>query len=153
MQSCPKENERAPDFELYDDEGKLFTLSSLRGRKVLLYFYPKAMTRGCTIEALNFKNSYSEIKSLGCEIVGVSKDSIDDIRKFKSMYGLPFKLLADPEGKVIQMYCVRGFGNRARRVSFLIDENGVIIKIWKAVDPSIHHNEVVEELSKLVKEK
>jgi len=146
---CVEEGAEAPDFELRDQSNRVFRLSSLRGKYVVLYFYPKAMTSGCTIEAVGFRDVYEKITSLNAVVVGVSKDSVEDIKRFSEKYNLPFTLLADPEGKVIEMYCVKGPYGRARRVTFLIDDKGVVIKKWGKVDPKSHASEVVEFLEKL----
>ncbi|MEM1633446.1 MAG: peroxiredoxin [Sulfolobales archaeon] len=146
---CPDVGDLAPDFELQDQDGRIFRLSDLRGSIVVLYFYPKAMTRGCTIEAIGFRDHYESIRSLGAVVVGVSKDKIEDIKKFSEKYNLPFRLLADPDSKIIKLFCVGGVAGMARRVTFLIDDKGVIRKIWRKVDPSKHAQEVIEELKKI----
>ena len=144
--SCIEVGSEVPDFELKDQNGNLVKLSSLRGKIVVLYFYPKAMTRGCTIEAVGFRDFYNEIASLNAVVVGVSKDDVADLKKFSEKYSLPFILLSDLESKLIDAFCVRGFAGRARRVTFIIDEKGVVIKKWNKVDPSKHAKEVVEFL-------
>ncbi len=146
---CVEEGSTAPDFELLDQDGKIFKLSSMRGRYVVLYFYPKAMTSGCTIEALEFRDSYQKILSLGAVVVGVSKDSVGDIKKFSQKYSLPFTLLADPKGRVIKQYCVQGPFGLARRVTFLIDDRGVVRKKWGKVNPLGHAPEVIREIERL----
>jgi peroxiredoxin Q/BCP len=146
---CVEEGSLAPDFELADQDGKIFRLSSMRGKYVVLYFYPKAMTRGCTIEAIEFRDSYQKILSLGAVVVGVSKDSIDSIKKFSQKYGLPFTLLSDPEGVVIKQYCVQGPFGLARRVTFLIDDKGIVRKKWNKVNPLGHAMEVIKEIEAL----
>ncbi len=145
---CVEEGSEAPDFELMDQGGRLFRLSSVRGRYVVLYFYPKAMTSGCTIEAVGFRDHYQEITSLNTVVIGVSRDGVEDIKKFADKYDLPFILLADPEGRVIETYCVKGPRGFARRVTFLIDDRGVVIKKWGRVDPKNHALEVIEFLRK-----
>ncbi|MDT7896048.1 MAG: peroxiredoxin [Desulfurococcales archaeon] len=147
--ACVEEGSIAPDFELQDQNGGLFRLSSMRGRYVVLYFYPKAMTKGCTIEAIEFRDSYDKIVSLGAVVVGVSKDSVEDIKKFSQRYNLPFTLLADPEGKVIKLYCVQGPFGLAKRVTFLIDDRGVVRRKWGKVNPLGHAMEVIKAIEEL----
>ncbi len=146
---CVDEGSEAPDLELQDQDSKVFKLSSTRGKYVVLYFYPKAMTRGCTIEAIEFRDSYDKIVSLGAEVVGVSKDSVDDIKRFAQRYSLPFTLLADPESRVIKLYCVQGPFGLARRVTFLIDDMGIVRKKWGKVNPLGHAMEVIKVLEAL----
>jgi len=147
--ACVEEGSEAPDFELRDQGGRIFRLSDLRGRYVVLYFYPKAMTRGCTIEAIEFRDSYDKISSLGAQVVGVSKDGVEDIKKFAEKYGLPFTLLSDPEGRVIKQYCVQGPFGLARRVTFIIDDRGIVRKKWAKVNPLGHAIEVIKVLEGL----
>jgi len=147
--ACVEEGSTAPDFELRDQDGRVFRLSDLRGRYVVLYFYPKAMTRGCTIEAIEFRDSYEKISSLGAHVVGVSKDGVEDIKRFAEKYSLPFTLLSDPEGRVIKLYCVQGPFGLARRVTFLIDDKGVVRKKWAKVNPLGHAMEVIKALEEL----
>jgi len=100
------EGEEAPDFTLHADDGKKGSLKDYRGRKVVLYFYPKDGTPGCTREAIEFRNIAEEFEKEGAIILGVSKDSIKSHRKFKEKHELPFTLLSDPEGKVLDHYDV-----------------------------------------------
>lgn len=149
MPRCVEEGSEAPDFELPDQDGRVFRLSSARGRNVVLYFYPKAMTRGCTIEAMGFRDFYPRISSLNALVVGVSRDGVDNVKRFAQAYSLPFTLLADREGRVIDLYCVRGPFGYARRVTFLIDRGGFVRRRWDKVSPAGHALEVIRALEEL----
>jgi len=145
----------APDFTLLDEEGVEFTLSSFRGRKVILYFYPKDDTPGCTAEACHFRDDYAEYEKLGVKIIGVSPNSVKSHGKFKSKYQLPFTLLADEEHKVCELYGVWGrkkFMGREYdgvfRTTFLINQDGLIEKVYKNVKPEPHSKELIEDLKK-----
>ena len=126
---------RAPDFTLPDQNGEARSLSAFRGQKVILYFYPKDMTSGCSKQACGFGELYPQLREKGAVVLGVSKDSVASHKRFEEKYGLPFPLLADPELTVIQAYDVWqekiNYGKRSMgvvRTTYLIDENGVIVK-------------------------
>ncbi|TDP59082.1 thioredoxin-dependent thiol peroxidase [Aminicella lysinilytica] len=126
---------KAPAFELPDQDGKLHKLEDYRGKKVILYFYPKDNTPGCTKQACGFSDRYPQFMENGAVILGVSKDSVASHKKFADKYGLVFTLLADPERKVIETYDVwkekKNYGKVSMgvvRTTYLIDEAGVIIK-------------------------
>jgi len=145
-----KEGDKAPDFELEDGEGKKARLSDFKGRKVVLYFYPKDDTPGCTIEACNFRDSLKRLKSMNAEVLGVSNDDIDSHKKFSGKYHLNFRLLADVDKKVSQAYGVyeekEKFGNKywgITRSTFVIDEDGKIKRIFYRVDPEKHVEEIM----------
>lgn len=136
----------APDFELEDQDGKVHKLSDYRGKKVILYFYPKDNTSGCTKQACGFSERLPQIKSKGAVVLGVSKDSVASHKKFETNYGLKFSLLSDTEKKVIQAYDVwkekKNYGKVSMgvvRTTYLINEEGVIVmandKVKAAVDP------------------
>lgn len=144
----------APDFELRDDGGNLRRLSDFRGKPVILYFYPKDDTPGCTTEACNFRDDYSSYEKANVAILGVSPDSIQDHVKFKAKYGLPFPLLADDGHKVCDLYGVWGpkkFREReyegVLRTTFLIDEDGNIRRVFENVRPAEHSAEVLDALN------
>ena len=127
---------KAPDFTLPDQNGKMHTLSEYRGQKVVLYFYPKDMTSGCTKQACGFADLYPQFREKGAVILGVSKDSIASHKKFEEKYGLPFTLLSDSETKTMQAYDVWKektlYGKKYMgvvRTTYLIDENGMIVKV------------------------
>ena len=144
----------APEFELLDDTNTLQKLSDYRGRNVVLYFYPKDDTTGCTKEACNFRDDYSAYEKANVVILGVSPDDINSHTKFKNKYQLPFPLLADIDHKVCDLYEVWGpkkFMGReyegVLRTTFLIDENGNIIKVFEKVRPAEHSVEVLSALN------
>jgi thioredoxin-dependent peroxiredoxin len=121
--------ETAPDFEAPDHDGKPFRLSSLRGSPVVLYFYPKADTPGCTIEAKGFRDVYADYQAKGVRVVGVSTDDCPEQKAFREKYGLPFPLIADHEKVVATKYGVLGPHGNAGRVTFLIDAQGKVIEV------------------------
>ena len=148
------EKQTAPDFTLQSDMGESITLSTFRGRKVVLYFYPQDDTPGCTTEACNFRNDYDTYRDAGVVILGVSPDSPSDHTKFKEKYSLPFSLLADEEHQVCNLYGVWGpkkFMGReyegVNRTTFLIDSNGKIKKVFENVKPDGHSAEVLAALN------
>ncbi len=143
----------APDFSLQDDTGKLRHLKDYRGSPVVLYFYPKDDTPGCTTEACNFRNDYSAYKKAGVTILGVSPDTVQSHVKFKEKYSLPFTLLADVGHVVCSKYGVWGrkkFMGRefdgVLRTTVLIDQDGKITKVFEGVHPAEHSAEVLAAL-------
>ena len=140
----------APDFTLQSQEGHAVSLKDFRGQWVVLYFYPKDMTQGCTIEAHNFQRDLAQYTAKHAAIVGVSADSIDSHQQFCTKESLTFKLLADPDKKMIASYgSVAGNGMVASRNTFLIDPQGVIRKVYTGVKPNVHSEEVLAALSEL----
>ncbi len=144
----------APEFSLPDETGAIRSLSEFRGKPVVLYFYPKDDTPGCTTEACNFRDNYSQYSHAGVTVLGVSPDSSKSHTKFKTKYELPFTLLADVDHKVCEMYGVWGLKkamgreyNGVFRTTFLIDENGKIIHVFKNVKPAGHASEVLAQLN------
>ncbi len=142
----------APDFELNDDTNAPRRLSSLRGRTVVLYFYPKDDTPGCTKEACNFRDDYSVYEKAGIVILGVSPDSVESHVKFKKKFNLPFPLLADEGHKVCDLYGVWGpkkfMGKEYEgvlRTTFLIDAQGMIARVFENVHPAEHSEEILSE--------
>lgn len=147
---------QAPDFELLDDGGKIQKLSDYSGRAVVLYFYPKDDTPGCTTEACNFRDDYSAYEAAGVVILGVSPDSVKKHARFKEKYSLPFTLLADEDHQVCERYGVWGrkkFMGREYdgvfRTTFLIGPDGKILKVFEDVKPAEHSAEVLEALREL----
>jgi len=148
----PAEGSKAPDFTLQSQEGKTVSLKDFRGQWVVLYFYPKDMTQGCTIEAHNFQRDQDQYTAKKAAIVGVSADSIDSHQQFCTKENLTFKLLADPGKAVINAYgSLAANGVVAARNTFLIDPKGVIRKVYTKVSPNPHSQEVLEALSTLEK--
>ena len=134
---------KAPDFTLPDQDGTERSLHEFLGRKVILYFYPKDMTSGCTKQACGFAELYPHFQEKDAVVIGVSKDSVASHRKFTDKYGLPFILLADPDTTVLQQYGVwqekQMYGRSYMgvvRTTYLIDENGVIVKVMAKVNAS-----------------
>jgi thioredoxin-dependent peroxiredoxin len=140
----------APDFSLKDDEGKTRVLSEFKGTKVVLYFYPKDDTPGCTTEACNFRDDYSSYIDAGITILGVSPDSVDSHEKFRKKFHLPFSLLADEDHKISEAYGVWGkkkfMGKEymgVLRTTFVINEIGRIAHVFEDVKPAEHSNEIL----------
>ena len=127
---------KAPDFELPDQNGTMHTLEEYRGKKVILYFYPKDNTPGCTKQACGFSERYPQFMEKGAVVLGISKDTVASHKKFEEKYGLAFTLLSDPERRVIEAYDVwkekKNYGKVSMgvvRTTYLIDENGIIIRV------------------------
>ncbi len=146
--------EEAPDFTLYADDGKQVSLSDYRGKKVVLYFYPKDGTPGCTKEAIEFRDIAKDFEKEDAIILGVSKDSIQSHQKFKRKHSLPFTLLSDPEGNALSLYGVWKkkslYGKTfmgTERTTFLIDEKGIIKKVYRKVKVKGHAQACLLDLS------
>lgn len=142
----------APAFSLLDQNGKTHQLSDYKGRWVVLYFYPKDDTPGCTKEACSFRDDIFKLKALGAQILGVSLDSVESHARFAEKHALPFPLLADDDAKVTKAYGAYGtFGplRFARRHTFIIDPAGRIAKIYRNVDPDSHSADVIGDLKAL----
>lgn len=146
---------KAPDFSLPDQNGKMHSLKDYKGRKLILYFYPKDNTSGCTKQACGFSDRYPQFREKGVEILGVSKDSVESHKEFEEKYGLAFTILSDVEKKVLQAYDVwkekMNYGKVSMgvvRTTYLIDENGVIIKasdkVKAAEDPELMWKSISE---------
>ena len=131
----------APDFTLPTTSGAAFRLAGLRGRHVVLYFYPKDDTPGCTAEACSFRDQYEDFRELGAEVVGISSDSEQSHQKFTQKHRLPFELLADTDGKVRKLYEVPRalMGLLPGRVTFVIDKDGVIQYIFNSLSGATDH--------------
>ena len=144
---------KAPDFSLSDGEGNIRTLESFRGKKLVLYFYPKDNTPGCTRQAQGYAALYEDFKAKGAEVVGLSRDSVASHAKFAQKYSLPFPLLSDPELSVIKAWGVwqekKLYGKVSMgvvRTTFIIDESGMISKIMPKVKPDTNASEILAEL-------
>ena len=144
---------KAPEFTLPDQNGNMHSLSEYRGKKVILYFYPKDNTAGCTKQACGFAERYPQFTEMGAVVLGVSKDSVASHKKFEEKYGLPFTLLADPELVAIQAYDVwqekKNYGKTYMgvvRTTYLIDENGKIVKAFDKVKAADNPEQMLGEL-------
>jgi thioredoxin-dependent peroxiredoxin len=148
-----EEGTPAPDFDLRSDEGETVKLSALRGKPVVLYFYPKDDTPGCTTEACEFRDAYDRFREQGVEILGVSPDTEASHQTFKSKYELPFTLLADPDHEVAEAYGVwkekRNYGKTyhgVERSTFVIDAAGKVARAMRGIRPAGHAAQVLETL-------
>lgn len=148
-----QENDLAPDFELTADDGSQVRLSNLRGNRVILFFYPRADTPGCTTEACEFRDLTPQIQEKGAVVLGISPDPVDAVRKFREKFNLPFRLLADSDHAIAEAYGVWGeksmYGKTymgVERTTFLIDEEGRIARIFRKVSPKGHAEEVLHGL-------
>ena len=143
---------KAPEFSLPDQNGRIHTLSSYQGRRVILYFYPKDMTSGCTAQACSFRDLYPQFQEKGAVVLGVSKDSVASHKRFEETHGLPFTLLSDPELQVITAYDVLKPpkddkpSRSVSRSTYLIDENGIIVKAFGAVKAKENPTQMLEVL-------
>ena len=149
-----EEGKAAPDFELETDSGEKVKLSDLRGKQVVLYFYPKDDTPGCTTQACGIRDTYGEFERAGAVVLGISPDDAESHEKFKQKYSLPFTLLADDGHKVAEDYGVWGerknYGKTymgIERSTFVIDENGDVKKIMRRVKPDTHADNVLAVLA------
>jgi peroxiredoxin Q/BCP len=148
----PAVGAKAPDFALQSQEGKTVSLKDFKGQWLVMYFYPKDMTQGCTIEAHNFQRDLQQYAAKHAAIVGVSADSIDSHQQFCTKESLTFRLLADPGKEVIASYgSLGGNGMFAARNTFLIDPDGVIRKVYTKVNANPHSQEVLADLAELEK--
>ncbi|MFB3043003.1 MAG: peroxiredoxin [Nitrososphaerales archaeon] len=143
----------APDFSLNDHEGRLRSLTDYSGNKLVLYFYPRDDTPGCTKEACGFRDSHDTIRKAGAEVVGVSRDGLSSHQRFRTKYSLTFPLLSDPEGEISKRYQVYKMKNLYGRKSmgierstFIIDEKGIIIGVFRKVRVDGHLDEILDSL-------
>ena len=148
-----KEGDKAPNFKGLDQNGKEIGLSDFKGKKLVLYFYPKDDTPGCTKEACNLRDNHSLLMSKGFAVVGVSPDSTASHQKFIGKYELPFSLVADTEKTLLKSYGAWGEKNMYGKITegvlrstFVIDENGVIVKIFKKVQTDAHSEQILKAL-------
>jgi thioredoxin-dependent peroxiredoxin len=155
MATTLKQGDNAPAFSGKDQQGNKISSTDYKGKKLVIYFYPKDDTPGCTAQACNLRDNYALLKKHGFEIIGVSPDDMDSHEKFTSKYDLPFPLLADPELKIINKFGVWGeknlYGNKfmgVNRTSFVIDENGKISKIFLRPKTKEHAEEIIAAAGK-----
>jgi peroxiredoxin Q/BCP len=142
-----EEGQPAPDFELQSDAGETVRLSDLRGKPVVLYFYPKDDTPGCTRQACAIRDAWGEFQRAGAEVFGISADSQASHERFKAKYSLPFTLLADPEHELGEAYGVEQEGKKSyERSTFVVDPEGNVAKIMRRVSPDSHADDVLAVL-------
>jgi peroxiredoxin Q/BCP len=148
-----KEGDKAPLFTALTDAGQSLSLKDLRGKTVVLYFYPKDDTPGCTVEACGIRDAYTDFQKAGAVVLVVSTDSVKSHQKFIKKHNLPFTLLSDEDKKIVEAYGVWGeksfMGRKymgTHRVTFLINPEGKIVKIWPAVKPEKHAAEILEAI-------
>lgn len=146
--------DKAPDFGVVDQDGELMHLDAFKGQKIILYFYPKADTPGCTAESCNLRDNFEDLTNKGFEIIGVSPDKPEKQKKFAEKYNLPFSLLADEDKKVIKAYGAWGlkklYGREYEgllRTTYAIDENGVIQKVFPKVKTKDHAAQIMEAMN------
>ena len=143
---------KAPAFTLPDQNGEMRSLADYQGQKVILYFYPKDMTGGCTSQACNFRDLYPQLREKGAVVLGVSKDTVESHKRFEEKHGLPFTLLSDTDLSVITAYDVLRLGKDGKptksliRSTYLIDEDGVIVKSFGGVKPKENAAQMLGEL-------
>ena len=149
-----EEGSHAPDFELRSDTGETVRLSSLRGRPVVLYFYPKDHTSGCTTQACGIRDAWSEFERAGAVVLGVSPDDVASHERFRADYELPFTLLADPDHRIAELYGVWGEKSRQGRTymginrsTFVIGPDGTVLTVMHDVKPATHADDVLETLA------
>ena len=148
-----KEGDKAPDFTAKDQNGKIVSLNDFKGKTVILYFYPKDDTPGCTAEACDFRDNYQSLIGKGFEVIGVSTDDEKSHKKFETKYSLPFPLIADESKEIVEAYGVWGEKNMygkvymgTMRTTFIIDANGIIKKIINKVDTKASSQQVLDIL-------
>jgi len=151
-----KVGDKAPDFTSTDQNGKSVSLSDFKGKKVVLYFYPKDNTPTCTVEACNLRDNYSVLTAKGFEVIGVSPDSEKKHENFIKKYELPFTLLADTDHSILKAYEVWGekkfmgkVYDGVHRMTFVIDENGVIERVFKKVKSKVHSEQILESYAEV----
>ena len=147
------EGDKAPNFKLKNDEGQIVSLSDFLGKKVILYFYSKDNTAGCTAEACGFRDNIKLLESKGCVVIGVSKDTVQSHQKFKTKFNLPFTLLSDEEKLSFNDYAVwqekKLYGKTTfgvKRTTFIIDTDGTILKILSDIKAKEHPDEVLKHI-------
>lgn len=148
-QTALQVGDAAPELKLKDQHGNLVFLRDFAGRWVVLYFYPKDNTPGCTREACNFQDESERLASLNAQVIGVSADSRESHAAFAGKFNLKFPLLADPAKKVTRSYGALAFYRLARRMTFIVDPQGKVRKIFKSVNPKTHAGEVAQALAEL----
>lgn len=156
MQATDLQDKNAPEFELPDQDGKIHKLSDYKGQWLVVYFYPKDDTPGCTTEACSFRDNLADLKELGVQIIGISKDTIESHRKFADKYSLNFTLLANPNKETIMAYGSWGLksfmGKQSEgtlRNSYLINPEGIVVKVYQGVKPQQHVAQIMEDFKQI----
>lgn len=150
MSEMPNVGDKAPAIEAQSYGGETITLAEFADNKiVVLYFYPRDNTPGCTKEACSMRDSMGELNDMGVQVLGVSTDSVIAHEKFKDKYNLNFPLLSDKEKVIVKDYGVKSLTGSAKRITFLIDKEGVIRHVWKKVNTSAHADEVISKIKEL----
>lgn len=144
-----KEGDVFPEFSLESDSGSNVSINDLKGKTSVVYFYPKDDTPGCTKEACNFRDNLDKFKELGVPIYGISVDSIDSHKKFRAKYELNFPLLSDSKKELVTKLGIKSLTGSAQRVTFVLDKDGKIMKIYPNVSPDKHSDELFSYLSEL----
>jgi len=142
-----KEKTKAPDFKLEDQNNKIHTLMEYRNKWLVIYFYPKDNSPGCTTEAKNFRDNIEKFKRLNAKVIGISPDSPLSHKKFAKQYSLSITLLSDPDKEVINKYLAGGI--ITKRISYLIDPEGVIEKAYSTINPARHAEQILNDLEDL----
>ncbi len=148
MENSLRIGDLAPDFEAIDQNGRELKISERKGKVVVLYFYPKDFTPGCTAEACNFRDNFDEFTKRGIDVIGISVDSEGTHKKFADKLGIPFILLSDKGKEISKKYNVLGLTS-AKRVTFIIDKEGRIAYIFEKVSPKEHAKEVINKIDEL----
>jgi peroxiredoxin Q/BCP len=149
MMDGPEPGERAPDFEVKDQDGNTVSLASFRGCPVVLYFYPKDDTPGCTAEACSFRDSMSMLRGRGIVVLGVSVDSEESHAGFASKYKLNFTLLSDRKKSIVRAYGVESPFGTAKRVTYIIGPDGIVRHVFPRVNTSTHASDVLKKVEEL----
>ncbi len=139
----------APDFTLQDQNGDSHKLSDSNGSIRLIYFYPKDNTPGCNREACAIRDAYGEFKKAGIKVFGISRDSVDSHKKFEKKFELPFTLLSDPKMSVIKPWGASRLRIGTKRISYLLDKDGVIVKAYPEVTPEAHADEILKDIKSI----
>ncbi len=146
-----KPGDRIPNFSSRGTDGRIITSDDLKGKWTVLFFYPKAFTPGCTKEICNIRDGYEFLSNYGVNVFGVSKDDIETQKKFKERYNFPYEMIADENGDVIKAFGVSGLLGFAKRVTFIINPDGVIAYVIDKVKVSEHHQQIIGVLDKILK--
>ena len=141
-----EEGKPVPDFELTSDSGESVRLSDLKGKQVVLYFYPKDETPGCTKEACSFRDAWKDLARTGVVLIGVSTDNEESHKAFKKHHELPFHLVSDPSGTIAKAYGVPNHGGFLSRQTFVIGADGKLKKVYRSVDVTKHAGEILDDL-------